>query len=443
MVINFGPYEARVNETETFRKLGKVTDISGSLITGYLPDATLGSVCAINNAEGQRMCEAEVIGLRDGKVLMMSYGSVQGLGAGQSVELLGKSDFAFVGPELIGRVVDGRGRPIDDKGEIRCKNRVPLAPQVVSPLSREKISQPFDIGVKSINGFTTIGRGQRVGIMAGSGVGKSVLMGMMARYAEADINVIALIGERGREVKEFIEDTLGEEGLKKSIVVCVTSDQSPLLRMRGAQLATSIAEYFSGQGSQVLFIMDSVTRFAMAHREVSLQAGEPPASKGYTSGLYPALAKLLERAGKFDSGGSITGLYTVLVEGDDMDEPVADTVRSIVDGHIVLNRRIANQGIYPAVDILQSLSRLMEKVASPGHKEAARFVRSKLSLYRESEDLINVGAYKKGSNPEIDTSIAVYQELVRFMNQGLEESINLGSCIAQLQSIAIKNGGMS
>lgn len=443
MIINFAPYEARVHDTETFRKLGKVTDISGTLITGYLPDATVGALCVVSNSAGQRLCEAEVIGLRDGKVLMMPYGNVQGLGAGQSVELLGKSDFAFVGREMIGRVIDGRGRAIDNKGEIRCKTRVSLTPQVISPLAREKISEPFDIGVKSINGFTTIGRGQRVGIMAGSGVGKSVLMGMMARYAEADINVIALIGERGREVKEFIEDTLGEEGLKKSVIVCVTSDQSPLLRMRGAQLATSIAEHFSQQGSQVLFIMDSVTRFAMAHREVSLQAGEPPASKGYTSGLYPALAKLLERAGKFDSGGSITGLYTVLVEGDDMDEPVADTVRSIVDGHIVLSRRIANQGVYPAVDILQSLSRLMEKVASPGHKDAARFVRAKLSLYRESEDLINVGAYKKGSNPEIDASVAVYHELVRFMNQGLEESINLGACIAQLQTIAIKNGGMS
>lgn len=441
MRIPFSIYESRVTEAETFRKLGKVTDISGQRIIGYLPTATVGSVCAIYSKNGEKISEAEVIGLKDGKVIMMAYGNTQGIGVGYSIELFGKSDFTFVGEELIGRIIDGRGRPIDGKGELRCKEKVSLLPATLNPLEREKIKDIFDTGVKTINAFTSIGKGQRVGIMAGSGVGKSVLMGMMARYAEADINVIALIGERGREVKEFIEDTLGEEGLKKSIIVCVTNDQSALLRMRGAHLATTIAEYFSSRGDDVLFIMDSVTRFAMAHREVSLQAGEPPAAKGYTSGLYPALSKLLERAGCFESGGSITGVYTVLVEGDDMDEPVADTVRSIVDGHIVLNRRIAHQGIYPAVDILQSLSRLMEKVASPEHKAAAKAVRSKLSLYRDSEDLINVGAYKKGTNPEIDSAILVYQEMVKFMTQDISESIPINSCIAQLQAIAIKHTG--
>jgi flagellum-specific ATP synthase len=440
MQFKFTPYESRVDDAELLRKLGKVTDVSGQLIIGYLPDAYVGSLCSVNNSQNTKLCDAEVIGLRDGKVLLMPYGSVQGIGTGCSIELIGKTDFAFIGPELMGRVIDGRGRPIDGKGEVRGKNRVSLTPNITSPLEREKLTEPFDIGVKSVNGFTTIARGQRVGIMAGSGVGKSVLMGMMARSAEADVNVIALIGERGREVKEFIEDTLGPEGLKKSIIVAVTNDQSPLLRMRGAHLASTIAEYFSQRGSQVLLIMDSVTRFAMAHREVSLQAGDPPTSRGYTSGLYPALSKLLERAGRFYSGGSITGIYTVLVEGDDMDEPVADTVRSIVDGHIVLSRKIAHQGIYPAVDILQSLSRMMDKIVSPEHKAAARMLRTKLSLYKESEDLINVGAYKKGSNPEIDSSIAVYHELVRFMNQDLNEGVSLDYCIAQLESIAIKNG---
>lgn len=442
MPINFSQYESRVGDLDTFRKLGKVTDISGQLITCFLPDATVGALCFISDLNNEKICEAEVIGLKNGKVLMMSYGNVQGIGVGYSVELIGKSDFTYVGPELIGRIIDGRGKPIDGKGDIRCKERVSLIGPTINPLEREKIKDVFDCGVKTINGFATIARGQRIGIMAGSGVGKSVLMGMMARYAEADINVIALIGERGREVKEFIEDTLGEVGLKKSIIICATNDQSALLRMRGAHLATSIAEHFSEHGKQVLFIMDSVTRFAMAHREISLQAGEPPASKGYTSGLYPALSKLLERAGKFESGGSITGIYTVLVEGDDMDEPVADTVRSIVDGHIVLNRRIAHQGIYPAIDILQSLSRLMDKVVSLEHRNAAKEVRSKLSLYRESEDLINIGAYKKGTNIEIDASISVYQELTRFMKQDLDESINLSSCIAQLQTMAMKSGGM-
>lgn len=442
MLINFSPYEAQINDVELLRRLGRVTDVTGQLITGYLHNAYVGSLCSILTSDHTKICDAEVIGLRNGRVLLMPYGPVHGVGSDCSIELIGKADHAFAGRELIGRVIDGRGRPIDGKGELRAKNRISLYPVAISPLDREKLTEPFDMGVKTVNGFTTIARGQRVGIMAGSGVGKSVLMGMMARSAEADINVIAMIGERGREVKEFVEDTLGAEGLKKSIIVAVTNDQSPLLRMRGAHLATAIAEYFSAQGLQVLLIMDSVTRFAMAHREVSLQAGDAPASRGYTAGLYPALSKLLERAGKFPSGGSITGIYTVLVEGDDMDEPVADTVRSIVDGHIVLNRKIAHQGIYPAIDVLQSLSRLMDKIVDPEHKIAARILRNKLSLYRESEDLINVGAYKKGSNGEIDSAIAAYQELVRFLTQDLNEKVSFNASIAQLMSIAIKHGGM-
>jgi flagellum-specific ATP synthase len=308
---------------------------------------------------------------------------------------------------------------------------------VRNPMSRRPIREPLDLGVRAVNGVLTIGMGQRVGIMAGSGVGKSVLLGMMARNTKADVNVIALIGERGREVREFIEHDLGPEGMKRSIVVAVTSDQSPLLRMRGAFVATAIAEYFSSLGNSVLLMMDSVTRFSMAQREIGLSRGEPPASKGYTPSVFSTLPKLLERAGSFESEGSITGLYTVLVEGDDMDDPIADSVRSIVDGHIVLSRKLAQKGHFPAIDILQSTSRVMRAVTTPEHQKLAQKFRENLATYREAEDLINIGAYKPGSNPRIDKAVKLIDGLNDFLRQAVTDPTELNRCIREMQGLLI------
>jgi len=439
--LSFKRYYSQLETADLCKKLGQVTDITGQMITGHLPDAIIGSLCQIESIGDHQNCIAEVIGIRDGKVLLMPYSKISGIGFGSKIELHSALESCQVGPELIGRVIDGMGRPIDGKGEIKCKDSVALQRAPVNPLDRKPIEKPLDLGVKCVNAFTTVGRGQRVAIMAGSGVGKSVLMGMMARSTEADVNVIAMIGERGREVKDFIQEVLGEEGIKKSIIIAVTNDQSPLLRLRGAHLASAIAEHFSDKGQQVLLIMDSLTRFAMAQREVSLQVGEPPAARGYTPSLYPSLSKLLERAGNFENGGSITGIYTVLVEGDDMDDPVTDTVRSIVDGHIVLSRKLSQQGHFPSIDILQSLSRVMSRIVLTDHARAALNLRRKLSIYREAEDLINVGAYKKGTNPEIDEAIACQGELNRFLRQDLETKVSFGEAIAELSSISMKYSG--
>jgi flagellum-specific ATP synthase len=323
-------------------------------------------------------------------------------------------------------VVNGLGEPIDDKGELRCHDEGSLYSEGTNPLSRPPIRQPLSLGVRAIDGLLTVGQGQRVGIMAGSGVGKSVLMGMIARSTSADVNVIAMIGERGREVREFIEDILGPEGLARSVVIAVTSDQSPLIRMRGAFLATAIAEYFCrNQKANVLLMMDSVTRFATAQREIGLSTGEPPASKGYTPSVFSLLPKLLERAGNFEGAGSITGLYTVLVEGDDMDDPVADSVRSIVDGHIVLDRKLAQRGHFPAIDTLQSTSRVMKSIVDHEQMSQAMAMRKILSVYKEAEDLINIGAYKSGSNPEIDQAIEKVPGILNFLQQGMDEASNL------------------
>lgn len=419
------------------RDSGKVNEVTGMLIKGYLPGATIGSICEVFPAGMEKSFLAEVVGFRDQSVLMMPLSDMRGVGLGSRIILSTQTATVRVGPELLGRVVDGLGNVIDGGGEVESIMEIPLYSEIRNPLQRAPIRESLDLGIRAINGLLTIGAGQRIGIMAGSGVGKSVLLGMMARNTKADINVIALIGERGREVREFIERDLGPEGMARSIVVCVTSDQSPLLRMRGAFLATALAEYFATFGKNVLLMMDSVTRFAMAQREIGLSAGEPPASKGYTPSVFSTLPKLLERAGSFDGAGSITGLYTVLVEGDDMDEPIADAVRSIVDGHIVLSRALAYKAHYPSIDVLASTSRVMNAVASPEHLKMAQKFRENLAIYKEAEDLINIGAYKTGSNPRIDKAVALIDSINAFLRQRIDEKADMTATLRELQSILV------
>ncbi len=434
--INFDKYQRALERRVLVRDIGKVTDVVGLMIEAYLPGAKLGSLCEITSP-GRPSVMTEVIGFRDKKILMMPLSEMSAIGFGSRVELIRTSAMIKTGDSLLGRVINGMGEPIDSLGDLDLTDSVPLYRNSVNPLSRRPIHEALDIGIKSINAFLTVGRGQRVGIMAGSGVGKSVLMGMIARSTKSDVNVIALIGERGREVREFIENVLGEEGLKKSVVVAVTSDQSPLIRMRGAFVATAIAEHFSDKGQNVLLMMDSLTRFAMAQREIGLNAGEPVTTKGYTPSVFGLLPKLLERSGSFESGGSITGLYTVLVEGDDLDDPIADTVRSIVDGHIVLDRRIAQKGHFPAIDVLQSASRVMPNIISDEQKMLVRKARSSMALFRENEDLIRIGAYQTGRSAELDQAIGINKNLERFLQQDVSEDWTLEQTINELKSAVL------
>lgn len=428
-------YHDIVSSIHLTKDSGKVTEVTGMLIKGYLPGASLGSICEIFPTGTERSFLAEVVGFKDKSVLMMSLGEMRGVGLGAKIVLKRQSATVRVGEELLGRVIDGLGHPIDDKGEVEGVKEISLYSDVRNPLDRRPIREPLYLGVRALDGCLTVGRGQRVGIMAGSGVGKSVLMGMMARNTKADVNVIALIGERGREVREFIEHDLGPEGMKRSVVIVVTSDQSPLIRMRGAFVACAVAEFFSAQGKDVLLMMDSVTRFAMAQREIGLSAGEPPASKGYTPSVFAQLPKLLERAGSFEGEGSITGLYTVLVEGDDMDDPIGDSVRSIVDGHVVLSRSMAQKGHFPAIDILQSASRVMRACVTNDHAKLAQKVRETLAVYRDAEDLINIGAYKAGANPKIDRAIKLIDPLNDFLKQQVDDPSDFKQTVRQLQII--------
>ncbi len=404
------------------RVRGKVTKIVGLVIEGYCPQASLGSLCEVISFRGGRSVLAEVVGFRNATALLMPLGEMHGLGAGSLIRVLDTSVHVEAGSELLGRVVDAMASPVDDKGPLAAPEKRELYHPAPRPMDRHQIAEPLDLGVRSINGLLTCGMGQRMGIMAGSGVGKSVLLGMMARKTRADVNVIALIGERGREVREFIEDDLGPEGLGRSVIVAATSDQSPLMRMRGAFTAMAMAEYFCAQGKNVLLMMDSVTRFAMAIREIGLAVGEPPTTKGYTPSVFAKLPKLLERAGNFNGMGSITGLFTVLVEGDDMNEPVADAVRSILDGHIVLSRDIAAKNHYPAIDVLRSTSRVMQRVVDKDHARLNAKIRETLAIYAEQEDLINIGAYKRGSNPKVDKALAHIDGVNQFLRQDLSES---------------------
>lgn len=412
---------------------GKVTKVVGLTVESVGPDANVNDVCLISSRDGEVQVRAEVIGFRDGKLLLMPYEDVSGIGVGSSVINMHEPLLVGVGSELLGKALDGLGRPLDG-GELVTSEAYPVDAPAPDPLDRVLISQILPLGVKAVDGLLTLGKGQRIGIFAGSGVGKSTLLGMFARNTKADINVIALIGERGREVREFIERDLGEEGLKRSVLVIATSDKPALIRKKAAKTATAIAEYFRDQGKDVLLMMDSLTRFSMAQREIGLAGGEPPVSRGYPPSVYSEMPKLLERAGN-DAAGSITGLYTVLVDGDDFNEPIADTARGILDGHIILSRSLAHKNHYPAIDVLQSISRVMSSIADREHKRAAGQLKMVMATYNEAEDLINIGAYKAGSNKNIDYAIAKIDAVNSFLCQATDEKVSLEETLSELEGI--------
>ncbi len=421
-----------IEKVDPITSQGKVVKMVGSVIESEGPSASLGDICFIYPTEN-RYVRAEVVGFREKRLLLMPVEEAQGISVGNVVKASGHPLSIKVGGEILGRVINGVGEPLDGKGAIRGEERSIYHPPP-SPLERREITEPLGTGIRAIDGLITLGKGQRMGIFAGSGVGKSILLGRIARFSQADVNVIALIGERGREVQDFLKKILGEEGLKKSVVVAVTSDQPPLLRVKGAFVATTIAEYFRDQGLHVLLMMDSVTRFAMAQREIGIAVGEPPATRAYPPSVYSLLPRLMERAGSFHKG-SITGLYTVLVEADDMNEPISDTVRAILDGHIVLSRNLASRGHYPAIDILNSVSRLMIDIVSPQHQNVANKLRKVLATYREAEDLINIGAYVKGSNPEIDYALQYIDRVNSYLRQDLEDFTPFKESISRLMEI--------
>ncbi|MFO0752731.1 MAG: FliI/YscN family ATPase [Thermodesulfovibrionales bacterium] len=422
-----------VRDLDPVKVYGRVSKGVGLVIEGTGPRANIGDVCQIQaNASAQEsLVEAEVIGFRDDKILLMPLGDMRGIGPGSKIVAKGRQRYVRVGDGLLGRVLDGMGEPLDGKGRI-AGPRFPIYNEPINPLFRKRIVEPLDLGIKAINLMITCGKGQRIGIMAGSGVGKSVLLGMIARNTAADINVISLIGERGREVREFIEKDLGVEGLKRSVIVVATSDTSPLMRIRGAFVSSAIAEYFRSRGKDVLLMMDSLTRFAMAQRELGLAAGEPPTTKGYPPSVFNLLPKLLERAGTWGRKGTITGLYTVLVEGDDMNEPIADASRSILDGHIVLSRDLANHNHYPAVDVLQSISRLAKDITEEKQKAAVGKVLDIMALYKRYEDVITIGAYKEGTNPKLDQAIRMTDRINALLKQDIKEKVTYKECLASL-----------
>ncbi|MBI5409583.1 MAG: FliI/YscN family ATPase [Nitrospirae bacterium] len=436
--IDLTPYITAVENSEPLKVYGRITEITGLTIKATGVDVSIGESCKIYTDNAPSI-DAEVVGFKEGQVILMATGEVSGIRHGSRVLPLGKNISVKVSDDLIGRVLDAAGHPIDGKGSIEGLDYLlnSLSPH---PLTRHMIEEPMDIGIRALNGLLTCGKGQRVGIMAGSGVGKSVLLGMIAKYSEAAVNVIALIGERSREVREFIDKNLGEEGLRKSIVVVSTSEQTPLAKVRGAFTATAIAEYFRDKGNDVLLLMDSLTRVAMAQREIGLAVGEPPTNRGYTPSVFALLPKLLERVGTSEGEGSITGLYTVLVEGDDMLEPVADMSRSVLDGHIVLSRDLAMENHYPSIDILQSISRVMPHVIDDRHREYAGKFIDVLSTYKKFEDMINLGAYKHGSNFKVDYSIKTIDKLRSYLKQGMNERIDYADSIQGLYFIFDETG---
>ncbi len=432
-------YLTRLDQVDLLKVNGKVEQVIGLVIESVGPNCSLGDVCMIKSREGHDLCLSEVVGFRSNRVLSMILGDASRVGPGSEIVATGRSLSINVGKELLGRVVDGLGRPLDGKGPIVTDEVRSIYASPPNPLTRRRISETVATGIRSIDTLLTLGKGQRVGIFAGSGVGKSVTLGMIARNTSADVNVIALVGERGREVTEFLDCELGPEGLRRSVVVVATSDQASLIRLKAAFMATTIAEYFRDAGMDVMLMMDSVTRLAMAQREVGLAIGEPPTTKGYTPSVFAMLPKLLERAGN-SRNGSITGMYTVLVEGDDMTEPVADAVRSILDGHIVLSRRLASAGQYPAVDALESVSRVMPAVATPAHRAAVHRFLDMMATYRESEDLINIGAYVKGSNPRIDRAIRNWDAIREFLRQDSSEKADFDTSVGRLLDLVARAG---
>jgi flagellum-specific ATP synthase len=427
-------YIKEVKRRRFIKYTGKITKVTGLTIESDGPIATIGELCYIYPHNSLEPILAEVVGFKDDKILLMPLGDMEGIASGSSVVASGKTLRVNVGEALIGRVIDGLGNPIDGKGPIKTEKTYTVSNSPPNPLERKVISEPLSFGIKAVDGLLTCGKGQRIGIFAGSGVGKSTLMGMVSRNSSADINVIGLIGERGREVREFLEKDLKEEGLKKSVVVVVTSDQPALIRVKGALVTTAIAEYFRDNGKDVMLLMDSLTRFAMAQREIGLAIGEPPVTRGFTPSVFAIMPKLLERTGT-SSKGTITGLYTVLVDGDDLNEPVTDTVRGIIDGHIILSRKLANQNHYPAIDVLASVSRVMPSIIDKKHLKMANAIKDVMATYRESEDLINIGAYKMGSNKKIDTAIELKEDIDEFLTQEVLESYPFEETISMMNEI--------
>jgi FliI/YscN family ATPase len=425
-------YFERLAAIDTLKMVGMVTRAVGLIIESKGPAVAVGDLCSLEGNEGELNTLLEVIGFRDSTILSMPLGRMPNVRMGDRILATGSAAEAPVGPGLLGRVIDAVGRPLDNLGPIKREGAYPLHRETTNPLARANITRPLGTGVRSIDGLLTIGMGQRIGIFGGSGVGKSTLLGMMAKHTTADINVIALIGERGREVGGFIDRELGPEGMARSVVVVSTSDDSPLLRIRAALAATAIAEYFKDCGANVLLIMDSITRFAMAQREIGLAAGEPPSSKGYTPSVFALLPRLLERAGNFTGAGSITGFYTVLVDGDDMNDPIADSVRSILDGHIVLSRSLASRNHYPCIDVLNSASRLFSDVATKEHARAAGGVRELMADYDRAEDLINIGAYQTGSNTRIDKAIACHDQIINYLRQDRDDAVEYQTATEQI-----------
>ena len=426
-----------INETETIKVNGKVTDVIGFIIVSIGPNVSLGEVCTVIDKSGNEVCKAEVVGFKEGKVLSIALGEIHNISPSCEIIASGKSFSIGVGEKLLGRVLDGFGNPIDGKGEIEYSSMRKVFREPPNPLTRDRINKPLQTGVRAIDGLLTVGKGQRVGIFAGSGVGKSVMLGMIAKNTSADVSIIVLVGERGREVREFIEKDLGPEGLKRSVIIVATSDKPSLARIKAAYIGTTIAEYFRDLGKDVVLMMDSVTRFAHAQREVGITIGEPPTTKGYTPSVFAVLPKLLERAGTSKTG-TITGFYTVLVDGDDMTDPIADSVRSILDGHFVLSRKIANKGQFPAIDPLQSVSRVMPDIVPTDHRTRAMEFNEILSSYNEAEDLINIGAYVKGSNPQIDHALNKIQDLRKFLKQDMKEKALYEDTIARLETLIDK-----